>query len=165
MFTIPKEDLKDQAGLERALRSYFDYIRTDEGKETFNYLLDPQLESCDYAARTMVISMTPKPWMKNPAQMIHGGVTASIVDFTMGILCRCCSTGLMTPTIDMSVSYLRPAPIDKRLFVKATVTMRGFTVCHATAVAWAEGNEDRPVVSASGSYYVTHRPDEERKKN
>ena len=158
-FTIPKEDLKDQAGLERALNAYFDYIQTGDGKETFNFMLSPKLESCSYSERSMVISMEPQPWMKNPAQMIHGGITASILDFTMGILSRCCSTGYMTPTIDMTVNYLRPAPMDKRLFVKAQVTMRGMTVCHASASAWAEGDESRLVATASGSYYVTRRPD------
>lgn len=157
MIVLEKEDLNSQEGMERAFRKYFAYVESQCGG-TFNHMLGARLEDCDYAARTILLSMETKDWMTNPGNMLHGGVTASILDMTMGLLCRYFSGGYMTPTISMEVSYLRPAPLDKTLYVRAEVTMRGFTICHAVGTAWAEGAADKPVATATGAYYVTHKP-------
>jgi uncharacterized protein (TIGR00369 family) len=157
MIILPKEDLHDQAGMERSFRSYFEYVK-QECDGTFNCMLGAELVSCDYEKKTVLLKMETQSWMTNPSNMLHGGVTASILDMTMGLLCRYCSGGYMTPTIDMSVSYLRPAPLNETLYIQAQVTHRGMSVCHATGTAWAAGAQNKPVATASGSYYVTHTP-------
>jgi uncharacterized protein (TIGR00369 family) len=156
MIILAKEDLNDQAGMERAFRRYFEYVKQDcDG--TFNQMLGAEFVSCDYEKKTVLLKMNTKGWMTNPSDMLHGGVTASILDMTMGLLCRYCSGGYMTPTIDMGVSYLRPAPLNQTLYIQAQVTKCGLTVCHATGIAWAEGGAEKPVATSTGSYYVTHR--------
>jgi uncharacterized protein (TIGR00369 family) len=157
MIVLAKEDLHSQEGMERAFHSYFAYVKEDcDG--TFNNMLGAELVSCDYEGRTVLLKMDTKSWMTNPSDMLHGGVTASILDMTMGLLCRYFSGGYMTPTIDMSVSYLRPAPLNETLYIQAKVTKPGISVCHATGTAWPEGAPDKPVATSTGSYYVTHKP-------
>ena len=160
MIVLLPEDLHDQAGMERAFRWYFEHVGEDPDCDgTFNTMLDCRYESCDYASRKLIVSMQGKHWMSNPSKMLHGGVTASVLDMVMGLLSRYCSGGYMTPTIDMSVSYLRPAPVNKKLFVEAEVTRRGFSICHAIARMWEEGKENALLATSAGSYYVTHKPD------
>lgn len=160
MIVLRKEDLGSQAGMERAFRWYFENVNDDpDCRGTFNTMLNVRYDSCDYARQTLLVRMDGKPWMANPSQMLHGGVTASVLDMVMGLLCRYCTGGYMTPTIDMSVSYLRPAPIDRTLCIAAEVTHRGFSVCHAVGRLWAVGEENKLAATASGSYYVTHKPD------
>lgn len=160
MIVLRKEDLGDQAGMEHAFRWYFENVGDDpKCAGTFNTMLDARFESCDFEKRTLTISMEGRHWMSNPGDMLHGGITASILDMTMGLLCRYCSGGYMTPTIDLNVSFLRPAPFDKKLMIEAEVTRRGFNICHAVGRMWAEGAEDVVCATASGSYYVTHKPD------
>lgn len=160
MIVLLKEDLRDQAGMEHAFRWYFENVGGDpDCSGTFNTLLDARFEACDYAKKTLVVSIEGKHWMANPGRMLHGGVTASVLDMVMGLLCRYCSGGYMTPTIDMSVSYLQPAPLGKKLLVEAQVTRRGFNVCHALGRMWAEGVKSALLATASGSYYVTHKPE------
>lgn len=158
MIVMDKADLKSREGMERAFRAYFAYAREHFGG-TFNGMLGAEFVSCDYETKTLRVAMDTQDWMTNPSQMVHGGVTASLLDFTMGLLARYCGTGYMTPTISMEVSYLRPAPLNRRIYVEAQATMAGFTICHATAKAWAEGTPEKPIATASGAYYITRRPD------
>ena len=158
MIVLEKADLKSQEGMARAFRKYFDYVK-QECPDTFNAMLGTRLHVCDYEKKRLVLATEGQSWMTNPSDMLHGGVTASLLDMTMGLLCRYCSGGFMTPTISMSVNYLNPGPLGKTLYIQAEVTKAGFSVCHATGSMWAEGQEGRLIATASGSYYVTHRPD------
>lgn len=158
MIVMDKADLKSQEGMERAFRAYFAYAKEHFGG-TFNGMLGAELVSCDYEKKTLLVAMDTQDWMTNPSRMVHGGVTASILDFAMGLLARYATTGYMTPTISMEVSYLRPAPLNARIYVEAQVSMAGFTVCHVTAKAWAEGTPDKLIATSAGAYYVTRRPD------
>lgn len=158
MIIFDKADLKSQAGMEKAFRDYFRWMR-EECDGTYNAMLNPRFISCDYNKKSVLIAMDTQNWMTNPSQIVHGGVTASILDFAMGLLARCSTTGYMTPTVSMDVSYLRPVPLEKTVFVEAQITMAGFSVCHVTAKVWVEGAEDKPVATSTGVYYVTRRPD------
>lgn len=158
MIVLDKADLRSQEGMERALAGYFAYAR-EHFEGTFNGMLGAEPISCDYEKKTLLCAVETKDWMTNPSRMVHGGVTASVLDFTMGLLARYATTGCMTPTISMNVEYLRPSPLNRRILVEAQVTRAGFTVCHVTAKAWAEGAEDKLIATASGAYYVTRRPD------
>ncbi len=156
MIILRKEDLCDQAGMERAFRQYFvDAKRQYDG--TFNQMLEAELYECSFADSTVTLCLTPKPWMSNPMEILHGGVAASVLDMTMGLLCRYCSGGYMTPTVGMDVQFLRPGPLDRRLFIRAELTKRGLSVCHATGAMWAEGAEDKLIATSSGVYFVTQR--------
>lgn len=159
MIVLPKEDLTDQAGMERAIRWYFDNVEKDPDCDgTFNTLLNCRFERCDYEKQLLVLSMQGRKWMSNPLRKLHGGVTAAALDMCMGLLSRYCSGGYMTPTIDMSVSFLRPGPCDTTVYIEAQVTKCGFAICHTAARMWAEGAENDLIAAASASYYVTHKP-------
>ncbi len=153
MIVLKKEDLGDQAGMERAFRGYFREAAVQFAGQ-FNTMLGTELADCDYERSTVTLVMEPKPWMGNPMGILHGGVTASVLDMTMGLLCRYCSGGHMTPTVNMNVSYLRSGSLDKRLFIKAELTKRGLTICYASGVLWAEGGEDKPIATSTGAYFV-----------
>ena len=153
MIILKQEDLRDQAGMERAFRGYFvDASREFAGQ--FNTMLGTELYECDYGTKTVTLVMEPKPWMGNPMGILHGGVTASVLDMTMGLLCRYFSGGHMTPTISMGVQYLRSGSLDKKLYIKAELTKPGMSICYATGKLWAEGSVDRLIATSSGSYYV-----------
>ncbi len=158
MIILKPEDLRDQAGMERAFRGYFvDAAEAYDG--TFNVMLACELAACSYEHSSVTLCLTPKPWMANPMEILHGGITASLLDMTMGLLCRYCSGGHMTPTVSMDVQYLRPGPLDKRLYIRADLTKRGFSVCYATGRMWAEDpGEDKPIATSSGAYFVAGPP-------
>ena len=154
MIVLKKEDLNSQEGMERAFRGYFvEAKRQFEGQ--FNTMLGTELEACSYEKQTVTLTMAPQPWMGNPMGILHGGVTASVLDMTMGLLCRYFSGGYMTPTVSMNVQYLRAGSLDRRLYIRAELTKRGMGVCYALGRLWEEGAEDRLLATSSGAYYVT----------
>lgn len=153
MIVLKKEDLHDQAGMERAFRGYFaDAKREFSGQ--FNTMLGVEVAECDFEKSTVTLVMEPKPWMGNPIGILHGGITASLLDMTMGLLCRYCSGGHMTPTVNMDVQYLRSGPLDKKLYIHAELTKRGFSICYANGSLWAEGERENLIATSSGAYYV-----------
>ena len=156
MIEMKQEDLSDQAGMERAFADYFRQVaETEPG--TFNAMLHPALIRCDFARQELVIGADIQDWMRNPGGILHGGISASLLDFTMGLLCRYCSGGRMTPTVSMEVSYLRSGPMHGRICIGARLTKRGGTFDHALSSLWTEGEEDRLLATAAGVYYVDRR--------
>ena len=157
MIYMDREDLGSQQGMERALEKYFERVKAPD--ITFNGQLDAALCSCDYEKRVLVLKIEPKPWMANPYGVIHGGVTAAMLDMTMGTLSRYLSGGGMTPTVSMTVNYLRPAPMDRPIWLRAEMTKLGATLSHTIGTAWAEGDEDAPVCTATAVYYTARGKD------
>ena len=153
MIVLNREDLGDQAGMERALGGYFtDAAALYPG--SFNIMLGASLHSCDYRGAAVTLTMPPQPWMGNPMGKLHGGVSAAALDMTMGLLCRYFSGGYMTPTVSMDTQFLRPGPLDRPLYIQARLLKRGRKICCAAGSLWAEGDEGRPLVTATGTYFV-----------
>mgnify|MGYP002625190769 CR=1 FL=1 len=153
MIQMLPEDLRDQAGMERAFAYYFSRVQQEE-PGTFNAMLDLKLEACRYDAQQLVLRMEARPWMTNPGGILHGGIIASALDFAMGLLCRYCSGGAMTPTVSMEVGYLRPAPVEGAILVGAEIVKPGKTLMNASAKMWLPGREDRALAAATGIYFV-----------
>lgn len=116
----------------------------------------PSLESCDGAARTVCYRIRTCSWMSNPNQVLHGGMTATIFDTFMGILCL----GLynvMTPTISITVNYALPIPLNRDIIVRARVTHTGGTSAHVTGEIYLPEDPDTTLATASGLYYTAGR--------
>lgn len=86
----------------------------------------PRFVACDFEEKTLELAFEIQPWMRNPANILHGGLTAMMLDTTMGTLSRCYVRGEgITPTITMEVSYLLPIPIGSTLHVRAHASHTG----------------------------------------
>ena len=153
MIKMKPEDMLDQTGMERAFADYFQQL-AEQDEVAFNNMLDPRFVSCDFAQRSLTLRMEAKPWMVNPGGILHGGITASLMDFVMGVLARYYGGGYMTPTVSMEMSYLRPGPAQNGICFDAKITRLGRTLIHTTGSLWVEGAPDRLVATSTGVYYV-----------
>ena len=153
MIVMKQEDLLDQAGMERAFTDYFHQV-AETSAGTFNAMLDPQFVRCDFDGKTLVLRVETQPWMTNPGGILHGGIIASLLDFTMGLLCRYFAGGTMTPTVSMEVSYLRAAPVEGSVCVSAQVTKVGRTFLNTLGSLWSDGAEDRLLATSTGVYFA-----------
>lgn len=151
MILMRQEDLRDQAGMERAFRAYFEDVKTD-CPGTLNHLLEARPLSCDYDGRAVTLAAETKPWMANPGGILHGGVTAAYLDLVMGLVCRYFSGGKMTRTVHADVNYLRAIPIGETIHIGASVTKLGRGICFSEGRVWAQGQPERLLATASGSY-------------
>lgn len=149
-------ELFSQAGMERSCQKFSDRINSeaDERGPSFNVMMKSRYEGCNFEKKTLLLSFPVENYMRNPAGVMHGGAMAGALDITMGSLTFYCCGEFLTPTINMNVSYERPGIVGKRLFVEAQVLSCGKTMAYATAKAWMEGQEDKIVGSAAGTYYT-----------
>ncbi len=149
-------ELFSQAGMELSCKKFIKRINseTDALGRTFNVMMHPVYEGCDFPEKKLLLSFLVEPYMRNPAGVMHGGAMAGALDISMGSLTFYCCGEYLTPTINMNVSYERPATVGKRMFVEAQVLSCGKTMAYAVAKAWMEGQEDKIVGSAAGTYYT-----------
>lgn len=86
-----------------------------------------------------------RPEMQNGHGTLHGGVTASLVDASIGIAAIALSGGRRLSTVDLKVSYLRPAVAGK-LHCRAHLEKSGRTLVFGEATV----RDGRGTVVATG---------------
>ena len=140
----------EQAFMERKLQTMF--RRTEDDKTgDVNGRMAPTPVACDAAAQTVCMEFSPDDWMKNIFGFLHGGLIATAMDITMGILARWCRLRENVMTAQMSVSYLRPVPADRPYRVSARVTKAGRRALFVDAELTVVG-EEKPAATASAVY-------------
>ncbi|MBD5119292.1 MAG: PaaI family thioesterase [Clostridiales bacterium] len=92
--------------------------------------------------------------MSNPLGIVHGGVTASLVDTCMGVTCTAQCGGVPTPTVTMTVNYARPVPLDADILVRARTVRVGTTSGQMQAEVFLANCPETPLVTATGVYAV-----------
>lgn len=112
---------------------------------------DLTLLDCDGLSGSLTLGYATKPWMANVWGVVHGGVTAALVDSCMGITCGI-QCGLITPTISMTVNYARPVPLDASIVVRTRTVRCGATAGHIEAEVYPAGQPETLLVTASGAY-------------
>ena len=112
---------------------------------------DLTLTDCDGPAGTLVLRYQTKPWMANIWGVVHGGVTANLVDTSMGIACAA-QCGVITPTISLTVNYARPVPLEAEVTVRIRTVRCGATSGQMYAEVYPAGQPDKLLVTASGTY-------------
>ena len=111
-------------------------------------------EEPDGAAGSLLFRCRTDQSMSNPLGVVHGGVTASLVDSCMGITCAAQAGGAPTPTITMTVNYARPVPLDADILVRTRTTRVGNSSGQMWAEVFLPDRPDAPLVTATGVYSV-----------
>lgn len=141
-----------QAQLEQSLRASIENLNLPQ-TENFCTSLATRYEDCDAEAMTMTCSFPCEGWGANRIGRVHGGVVAAMLDQAMGLLCFAV-TGRVPPTVEMQISYLRPAELQGQLYVKSRAVSTGKTFWHVNCEAWMEDSPERLVATASGVYFA-----------
>ena len=123
----------------------------EERKNTVAGMIDPKLLACSCSDMSTLIGFEAKPWEVNPNGVIHGGITATMMDTAMGIT-TIALVDTLTPTIDLHVSYLRPCPADGTLAVRSTISMAGGSVIHVRAEMFDTREPDVLIATAAGAF-------------
>lgn len=117
---------------------------------------DVLLAEEDVPAGCLLFTCRTNPGMANPMGIVHGGVTASLVDTCMGVTCTAQSGGVPTPTVTMTVNYARPIPLDAEIQVLVRTVRIGSTSAQMSAEVFLADRPDEILVTASGIYAVRH---------
>ena len=146
-------EFKSQQGMEKSVAGFVRRLN-EESKGSICAMLAPELVSCDFENKEIVIRYPVREWMRNPGGVMHGGAVAAAMDTTMGSDTFYWAGEKVTPTINMLTNFQRPVPLGPYLYVHAKVTCAGRTMIYATSEAWSEANPDKILVTATGVYHV-----------
>lgn len=149
-------ELYTQAGMERSCRAFTEKLSGEQDGRgpSYSCAIQPRFESCDFAKKTLTVSVRVEDFMRNTNNVMHGGAVATVMDTAMGSLTFYMCGEHLTPTININVSYERPIPLGTKLLIESTCLSCGRTMAYATARAYLEGAPERAVASAAGTYYT-----------
>lgn len=122
--------------MERRANWYLDYVKNSQ-IDCMNRRLTYKIVDCSYETQELTLNFETTDWMMNPGGVVHGGMISTMFDITMGITTLSLS-GVFTPTVNLSVSFLSPAPNHDHLFITAHATRVGKTFVQLTAEAVSE---------------------------
>ena len=145
-----------QVRMEAVLPARAKHVREDLAG-TINSWLAPVFESCDAESGTYTCSFAMRKEYANPSGVVlHGGLTAVLFDSAMGHLSRFYAGG-MTPTISLNLSYLRPVPVDRPIFIRSHMDKPGSLANYLSAVAYTADAPDKILATATGVYLSQNR--------
>ena len=133
-----------------------EHVAAENGSSILS-MMRPKVTACDPDEPAVTVSYPALSWELNAGGVVHGGVTGIMMDSAMGILAYAISGG-MCPTVNLNISYPRPAPRDGVLTVKAKATMVGYSTLFISAEMWDDRAPGRIVAIASGVFHNLHQP-------
>ena len=107
-------------------------------------------EVCDDG--TILFTLTPERWMRNPGGVMHGGIICTAFDNAMGTVTAALN-GKMTPTVNMQVDFVRPVVLDRPAVIRVETVSMGKTLSRLRATLWQD-SEDTPCATGAALYYV-----------
>lgn len=144
--------------MEQAIKKRIEKFLTNRLQEegTINAMMEMKLVSYDVSTRSIVLSFPVQRWQLNPVHHMHGGMICATLDIAMGCASYVYSEADFTPTIQMSVNFVKSIQEQDNLIVKGICDHTGSRMSQARAIAIVEHKEG-VVASANGSYAInTH---------
>jgi len=95
------------------------------------------------------MAFTPRPEFANPAGDVQGGFVCAMLDDAMGLTASISQRfAIMVPTLQTSVSYLRPTPMA-RVLARGEVLRMGSSTAHLQGALRLEDGTLLATASAS----------------
>lgn len=144
------EPAEKQAHLERVLR---EACQTDTAHPRILDKMAPEFVSCDAISRTATIRFSVEDWMCNVKGTLHGGMIATMLDNSMGLLTRAFYRNSdKISTINLSLNYLRPVLPGKSVTATVRIEKPGRNIVFLYAVLTTQ--DGKPAATASGTFNV-----------
>lgn len=101
---------------------------------------------------SLTVEFVVREEMTNPGKIMHGGVSASMMDDVMGMTVFSLGRESFYSTINLSVDYLLPAKVGDAVYVKSKVIRAGKTVINMECEI---RNSEHKIVAKCTSNLVT----------
>lgn len=95
------------------------------------------------------VALTVQPDHTNPYRTLHGGVTATMADTTMGLAAR--SLGVKIVTVNLNTTYIHPGAIGKEVVASGRVIHRGHTLVQTECTVY---QDQLLIANAQGVFFV-----------
>ncbi len=144
----------DQAQMEAYVKSNMLEMVADMADAVYG-MLHPRLVSCDYSKRFVEAVFHTNATMRNSNNVLHGGVTATMLDSIGGVVSRCFTpVTAISPTISMQVSYIEAIPLDVDVHVRASVIHAGRKLINVRMEAFDPEARERFYATGEAVYFI-----------
>jgi uncharacterized protein (TIGR00369 family) len=117
---------------------------------SFLGLMGELIDECTYQYITPTT-----PFMLNPLGMVHGGITATIADTTMGTLVnKILPDRQVCVTSEIKVNYISPG-VGEKLISQAKLLHRGRNLCYCECKVTNE--KGKLIIATSGSFFISEK--------
>lgn len=118
-------------------------------------LLHFRVEACDEQKGDYCLCAQTSEWMRNAFGSLHGGMFATVMDQAMGYVAMYLMGGTaVTPSIQLNVTYHRPAKAGDALFIKVHVDAVTKSIMYLRTEITERTNPNRLLASATGIYAI-----------
>ena len=139
--------------MEHLIRQRLEQIHT-LAENTVGDMLRLELVTCDDEKREYTFLSRTDHWMRNIAGTLHGGMCATIVDQTMGLVAYCAKPGEgIAPTIEFQLSYHRPLIPGEVVLVRVRILSVTRSLIRLTSEAALASSPERICLTSSGTYF------------
>ncbi len=141
---------KDTVSQERFEENFIEHLRYFKDRnDAVNGQIEMNFKACSAKDRWLEFTHTVTEAESNPNGVIHGGITAWLLDTAMGMLNLTLLDCGITPTISMQVNYLEPIPTGSTVLVRSFIDRIGNAVSFTHGEIWWG---DKLAATSSGTY-------------
>jgi uncharacterized protein (TIGR00369 family) len=90
---------------------------------------------------SMTCSYTVREEMINPYQILHGGVTAGIIDDLIGATVYTLGLHARYTTVNNNIDYFAPAKLGDKIIAKTSIIKQGKTIINVQCEIFLETNQ------------------------
>lgn len=101
---------------------------------------------------SVLFTLTPEHWMRNPGGVMHGGVVCTAMDNAMGYVAGAYFNKLC-PTVNMQIDFIHPISLETPSIIRVEVLSMGKTLARMRTTLW-QTDEKNPCASGTGLYYT-----------
>lgn len=112
-----------QDQLEKGIEEIILWIQNEP--EQTNMLMHPKFTACSEKDQTITIEFPVMEWQLNPYSVMHGGMIATAFDEALGIFAAYLGNGKSIVSVNLSLNYLKPVPMNEAILITAKVTSCG----------------------------------------
>lgn len=122
-------------------------------KDSINAMLDMRLVAYDIEKQSVTLTFPVQKWELNPAGNMHGGMICAALDVTMGCASYIYSKADFTPTIQMSVNFVKGIKEQETLLIEGICDHAGSRMAQARSIATLQSSGE-VAATGNGSYAI-----------
>lgn len=115
----------------------------------------PQFIRCDFLAGESVMTYDVLDWELNPQNMIHGGITSTGFDTSLGMLAHYYAYPYVLTTVNLSVSFLRPIRLGDGMIYHSKIKSFGRSLVTLDGAVYLRSN-GKLAATATGTFKILH---------
>ncbi len=126
-----------------------------QAPDSIGNLLQFRAETYDEQKGDYYFCSQTSEWMRNAFGSLHGGMFAAVMDQAMGYVAMYLMGGTaVTPSIQLNVTYHRPAKAGSELSIKVHVDAVTKSIIYLRSEITERTNPNRLLTSATGIYAI-----------